>query len=117
MNHDYYNIYIYVIITYYSVMLYYDMTHEIIYGSTLVLACLLTEPGGGEGSDHAWGGNYFVLGGAVRGGRVYNDFPASFKEGSAQDAGRGRLIPKYPWENMRLKGKGEGGGFGHEASV
>eukprot|EP00434_Breviolum_minutum_P034158 symbB.v1.2.030222.t2/scaffold3380.1/size79486/8 len=59
-------------------------------------------PNSGEGTDHAWGGNYVMLGGALKGGRIYNDFPASFKEGSAQDAGRGRLIPKYPWENMMV---------------
>ena len=59
-------------------------------------------PNSGEGTDHAWGGNYVMLGGALKGGRIYNDFPASFREGSAQDAGRGRLIPKYPWENMMV---------------
>ncbi|CAJ1378092.1 unnamed protein product [Effrenium voratum] len=59
-------------------------------------------PNSGEGTDHGWAGNYFMLGGAVKGGRVYNDFPTSFREGSSQDAGRGRLIPKYPWENMML---------------
>mmetsp|Transcript_97170 Transcript_97170/g.208410 ORF Transcript_97170/g.208410 Transcript_97170/m.208410 type:complete len:589 (-) Transcript_97170:194-1960(-) len=54
----------------------------------------------GAGTDHAWAGNHFVLGGNVKGGRVFNDFPASLLEGNEQDAGRGRLIPKYPWENM-----------------
>lgn len=56
----------------------------------------------GAGTDHAWAGNYFVLGGAVNGGRVYNDFPASLLEGNDQDAGRGRMIPKYPWESMMV---------------
>lgn len=27
------------------------------------------------GSDHAWGGNHFVMGGPVRGGRIYGKFP------------------------------------------
>lgn len=31
----------------------------------------------GAGTDHAWAGNHFVLGGKVNGGRVYNDFPSS----------------------------------------
>jgi uncharacterized protein (DUF1501 family) len=46
----------------------------------------------GRGSDHGWGGHHFILGGAVRGGRVYGEFP-SVALGSPQDAGQGRLIP------------------------
>merc|ERR1712046_314416 len=56
----------------------------------------------GAGTDHAWAGNYFVLGGGVNGGHVFNEFPASLLEGNPQDAGRGRLIPKYPWETMMV---------------
>eukprot|EP00928_Gymnodinium_smaydae_P027006 TRINITY_DN2102_c0_g1_i1.p1 TRINITY_DN2102_c0_g1~~TRINITY_DN2102_c0_g1_i1.p1 ORF type:complete len:1927 (+),score=287.17 TRINITY_DN2102_c0_g1_i1:97-5877(+) len=52
----------------------------------------------GLGNDHAWAGNYFILGGALQGGKVYNEFPKSLDLGSEQDAGNGRLIPKYPWE-------------------
>jgi len=29
----------------------------------------------GDGTDHAWGGHYFVMGGAVRGGDVYGRYP------------------------------------------
>jgi len=54
----------------------------------------------GAGTDHAWAGNHFVIGGKINGGRVYNDFPASLLPDSEQDLGRGRLIPKYPWESM-----------------
>merc|ERR1712013_461256 len=54
----------------------------------------------GGGSDHAWAGNHFVIGGSVRGGRVLNKFPMSLAEGSDRDLGRGRLIPEYPWESM-----------------
>jgi len=56
----------------------------------------------GAGSDHGWAGNHFIVGGAIRGGKVYNRFPDSLLEGNEQDAGRGRLIPKYPWESMEL---------------
>jgi uncharacterized protein (DUF1501 family) len=56
----------------------------------------------GEGTDHAWAGNHFVLGGGINGGRVYNDFPKSLLDGNDQDIGRGRLVPKYPWENMMV---------------
>merc|ERR1711879_471924 len=56
----------------------------------------------GAGTDHAWAGNYFILGGSINGGRIYNEFPTSLLEGNEQDAGRGRLIPKYPWESMMV---------------
>lgn len=46
----------------------------------------------GRGSDHAWGGNHFVIGGGVHGGRIYGQFPP-LAVGSAQDVGRGRLLP------------------------
>lgn len=34
-----------------------------------------TLSGNGNGSDHAWGGNQFVLGSAVNGGRLYGRYP------------------------------------------
>lgn len=46
----------------------------------------------GEGSDHAWGGNHLVVGGAVNGGNVYGTYPDLY-EGNLLDTGRGRLIP------------------------
>ena len=46
----------------------------------------------GDGSDHAWGGLQLVAGGAVRGGRVYGQYPV-IEIGGTQDVGAGRLIP------------------------
>ena len=46
----------------------------------------------GRGSDHAWGGNHLVLGGAVSGGDIYGSFPDLYL-GSPLDTNRGRLIP------------------------
>lgn len=46
----------------------------------------------GSGTDHAWGGNAFVVGGAVNGGHVYGTYP-ELALGSSLDTGRGRLIP------------------------
>ncbi len=46
----------------------------------------------GEGSDHAWGGNHIVAGGAVKGGAVYGAYP-DLGLGNSLDTGRGRLIP------------------------
>jgi uncharacterized protein (DUF1501 family) len=46
-----------------------------------------------DGSDHAWASHHFVLGGAVKGQRVYNSFP-TFQLGGADDFdGRGRWLP------------------------
>jgi uncharacterized protein (DUF1501 family) len=47
----------------------------------------------GDGSDHAWGGNHMVMGGAVNGGRIYGAYPESLAPGNDLDIGRGRLIP------------------------
>jgi len=46
----------------------------------------------GAGSDHAWGGNHFVVGGAVNGRRVFGQYPDLYED-NALDTGRGRLIP------------------------
>ena len=46
----------------------------------------------GKGSDHAWGGNQIVMGGAVKGGQIYGTYP-SLETGNPLDTGRGRLIP------------------------
>lgn len=46
----------------------------------------------GQGTDHAWGGNSFVVGGAVAGKQIYGQFP-QLAAGAALDTGRGRLIP------------------------
>jgi uncharacterized protein (DUF1501 family) len=52
-----------------------------------------------RGSDHAWGGNQIVLGGAVQGQKIYGQFPSlavnpdSGPEVNPLDTGRGRFIP------------------------
>lgn len=53
----------------------------------------------GRGSDHAWGGNQLVVGGAVQGRRIFGQYPSlalnpeSGAEVNPLDTGRGRLIP------------------------
>lgn len=57
----------------------------------------------GNGTDHAWGSNHFIIGGAVKGGRVYGQYPNDLTnpEGRVNgrttiletDGRRGRLIP------------------------
>lgn len=48
----------------------------------------------GAGTDHAWGGNQLVVGGAVKGGRIYGEYPDNLLLGQGLDVGRnGRLLP------------------------
>lgn len=49
----------------------------------------------GAGSDHAWGGNAFVLGGAVNGGRVYGRYPDLALAGPDLVTSRGAAIPGW----------------------
>lgn len=59
-----------------------------------------TLSGNGNGTDHAWGGNHFVLGGSVKGNHIYGTYPtfASDIISSIYDVGQGRLIPGYSVE-------------------
>ena len=53
----------------------------------------------GKGTDHGWGGNYVVLGGAVQGGQILGEYPEVLEEiFSDVNIGRGRILPKYPFE-------------------
>ena len=47
----------------------------------------------GSGSDHGWGNNQIVLGGAVQGGRVYGAFPSFALSGPDDSGNRGVWIP------------------------
>ncbi|MEO1029703.1 MAG: DUF1501 domain-containing protein, partial [Pseudomonadota bacterium] len=46
----------------------------------------------GDGTDHGWGNNHFVVGGAVNGGQIFGQVPP-YDFGHDQDAGNGRFIP------------------------
>ena len=46
----------------------------------------------GDGSDHAWGGNAMVMGGEVKGKRIFGKYPDLYL-GSALDTDGGRFIP------------------------
>ena len=52
-----------------------------------------------RGSDHAWGGNHFIMGGSVDGKKIFGQYPSlalnpeSGAELNPLDTGRGRMIP------------------------
>ena len=46
----------------------------------------------GDGSDHGWGGHHFIVGGAVRGGKVYGQFP-DVALNTTTNVGNGRRLP------------------------
>jgi uncharacterized protein (DUF1501 family) len=47
----------------------------------------------GDGSDHAWGSNHFVVGGAVKGGDIYGKMPDLTIRGPDDTGARGSWIP------------------------
>lgn len=57
-------------------------------------------PNSGGGSDHAWGGNYWMAGGKVNGNRIVGEYPSlSLESEVCVDNVRGRLLPTTPWDS------------------
>jgi len=54
----------------------------------------------GLGTDHAWGGNYFLMGGGVKGEQILGEFPEDLREDSDVNIGRGRILPTRSWESI-----------------
>lgn len=54
----------------------------------------------GKGSDHAWGGHHFVVGGAVRGGHLYGRMPILENGGPDDTGSRGSWIPGISTDEM-----------------
>ena len=50
-----------------------------------------------SGSDHGWGGHHIAMGGAVRGGRIYGDYP-NLASGNPADIGGGSFVPTTSME-------------------
>eukprot|EP00936_MAST-01D_sp_MAST-1D-sp1_P003047 g3047.t1 len=61
--------------------------------------CLLSN---GMGTDHGWGGNYFVTGGAVRGGQILGKYPSNLDPAISEEIlGRNaRMVPTTSWEDV-----------------
>lgn len=58
------------------------------------------DPASGIGSDHAWGNHWFVMGGPVKGGRIYGDTFPILQTGGPDDASmwdpkRGQWLPQF----------------------
>jgi len=82
-----------------------ELRAQSVWDSTVLLSSsefARTLDSNGGGSDHAWAGNHFVIGGALQGGKVLNRYPWTLKAGGPRDLGRGRLIPEFPWESIAV---------------
>ncbi len=51
------------------------------------------KPNTGGGSDHAWGNHHFIIGGAVKGQRIYGSMPSLVLAGPDDAGAEGRWIP------------------------
>eukprot|EP00475_Leptophrys_vorax_P010663 TRINITY_DN1725_c0_g1_i1.p1 TRINITY_DN1725_c0_g1~~TRINITY_DN1725_c0_g1_i1.p1 ORF type:complete len:2015 (+),score=508.39 TRINITY_DN1725_c0_g1_i1:40-6084(+) len=54
----------------------------------------------GQGTDHAWGGNTFVLGGSVKGGQILGQYPSDLSDSGGISIGNGRMLPTTSWEAL-----------------
>lgn len=79
-----------------------EMKHKYIWNNVTVIQTSdfgrTLNPNGNDGTDHAWGGNYFMMGGSVKGRKVLGQYPDNLTDDGPLTLGRGRMIPTTPWE-------------------
>jgi uncharacterized protein (DUF1501 family) len=51
------------------------------------------QPNSNNGSDHAWGAHHIVIGGAVKGGKIYGSYPTLALGGPDDSGSNGRWVP------------------------
>lgn len=54
----------------------------------------------GDGTDHGWGGHYFMMGGSVQGGKIHGQYPQDITEDGPVNIGRGRIMPTTSWDSI-----------------
>jgi uncharacterized protein (DUF1501 family) len=54
----------------------------------------------GYGTDHGWGGNSFMVGGAVKGEQIHGQYPSDLTDNAELNIGRGRMIPTTSLDAM-----------------
>jgi cullin-associated NEDD8-dissociated protein 1 len=54
----------------------------------------------GDGTGHGWAGNYFIMGGAVKGGQILGKYPEDLTEAGSDVASSGRVIPSTSWDQI-----------------
>jgi len=72
------------------------------------------QPNTANGTDHAWGANYFMAGGALDGGKILGKYPADLTEDSPLVIEGGIIIPTLSWESIW---NGIGEWFGVEGNL
>lgn len=80
-----------------------EMKDQNIFDNTVIVSTSdfgRTLTSNGQGTDHAWGGNYFVLGGGVRGKQILGRFPDKLGPDGSLNIGRGRILPTTSWEAL-----------------
>jgi len=53
-----------------------------------------------NGTDHAWGGHYMVLGGDIEGGKIHGKYPSDLTPAGNLVDDRGRIIPTTSWDSI-----------------
>ena len=54
----------------------------------------------GAGTDHGWGGNYFLMGGGLNGGKILGEYPHDLSNSGKESIGRGRFVPTMSWDEV-----------------